>query len=81
MVHPVKLGRNTRMSYGKINEVLEMPNLIEIQINSYNWFLKEGLKEVFHDVSPIADYNANLLLEFIDYRLDDEPNYDIQESK
>ena len=49
MVHPVKLGRNTRMSYGKINEVLEMPNLIEIQINSYNWFLKEGLKEVFHD--------------------------------
>ncbi len=81
MVHPVKLGRNTRMSYGKINEVLEMPNLIEIQINSYNWFLKEGLKEVFHDVSPIADYNANLLLEFIDYRLDDEPKYDIEECK
>ena len=81
MVHPVKLGRNTRMSYGKINEVLEMPNLIEIQINSYNWFLKEGLKEVFYDVSPIADYNANLLLEFIDYRLDDEPKYDIEECK
>ena len=58
-----------------------MPNLIEIQINSYNWFLKEGLKEVFHDVSPIADYNANLLLEFIDYRLDDEPKYDIEECK
>ena len=47
MVHPVKLGKNTRMSYGKINEVLEMPNLIEIQINSYKWFLDEGLKEVF----------------------------------
>ena len=81
MVHPVKLGKNTRMSYGKINEVLEMPNLIEIQINSYNWFLDEGLKEVFHDVSPIADYNANLLLEFIDYRLDKEPKYDIEECK
>ena len=47
MVHPVKLGKNTRMSYGKINEVLDMPNLIEIQINSYNWFLEEGLKEAF----------------------------------
>ena len=55
MVHPVKLGENTRMSYGKINEVLEMPNLIEIQTNSYKWFLSEGLKEVFHDVSPITD--------------------------
>ena len=81
MIHPVKLGKNTRMSYGKINEVLEMPNLIEIQINSYNWFLDEGLKEVFHDVSPIADYSGNLILEFIDYRLDDEPKYDIEECK
>ncbi len=81
MVHPVKLGRNTRMSYGKINEVLEMPNLIEIQTNSYNWFLDEGLKEVFHDVSPITDYAGNLILEFIDYRLDDEPKYDIEECK
>ena len=81
MVHPVKLGKNTRMSYGKINEVLEMPNLIEIQINSYNWFLDEGLKEVFHDVSPITDYAGNLILEFIDYRLDKEPKYDIEECK
>ena len=81
MVHPVKLGKNTRMSYGKINEVLEMPNLIEIQINSYNWFLEEGLKEVFHDVSPITDYAGNLILEFIDYRLDKEPKYDIEECK
>ena len=81
MVHPVKLGKNTRMSYGKINEVLEMPNLIEIQINSYNWFLDEGLKEVFHDVSPIADYAGNLVLEFIDYRLDQDPKYDIEECK
>ncbi len=81
MVHPVKLGRNTRMSYGKINEVLEMPNLIEIQINSYNWFLEEGLKEVFHDVSPITDYAGNLILEFVDYRLDNQPKYDIEECK
>ena len=81
MVHPVKLGKNTRMSYGKINEILEMPNLIEIQINSYNWFLEEGLKEVFHDVSPITDYAGNLILEFIDYRLDSETKYDIEECK
>ncbi len=81
MVHPVKLGKNTRMSYGKINEVLEMPNLIEIQKNSYNWFLDEGLKEVFHDVSPITDYTGNLILEFIDYRLEQEPKYDIEECK
>ena len=81
MVHPVKLGKNTRMSYGKINEVLEMPNLIEIQKNSYDWFLEEGLKEVFHDVSPITDYTGNLILEFIDYRLEDTTKYDIEECK
>ncbi len=81
MVHPVKLGENTRMSYGKINEVLEMPNLIEIQTSSYKWFLDEGLKEVFHDVSPITDYTGNLILEFIDYRLDKTPKYDIEECK
>ena len=81
MVHPVKLGKNTRMSYGKIREVIDMPNLIEIQKNSYDWFLKEGLKEVFHDVSPIADYSGNLILEFVDYRLDKTPKYDIEECK
>ena len=81
MVHPVKLGENTRMSYGKINEVLEMPNLIEIRTNSYKWFLSEGLKEVFHDVSPITDYTGNLILEFIDYRLESKPKYDIEECK
>ena len=81
MVHPVKLGRNTRMSYGKIREVIDMPNLIEIQRNSYDWFLSEGLKEVFHDVSPIADYAGNLILEFIDYRIDMNPKYDIEECK
>ncbi len=81
MVHPVKLGKNTRMSYGKINEVLEMPNLIEIQKDSYEWFLNEGLKDVFHDVSPIADYAGNLILEFIDYRLENTTKYDIEECK
>ncbi len=81
MVHPVKLGKNTRMSYGKIQEILEMPNLIEIQKNSYDWFLDEGLKDVFHDVSPITDYAGNLVLEFIDYRLEDTPKYDIEECK
>ena len=80
-VKPVKLGKNTRMSFGKINEVLEMPNLIEVQKNSYQWFLDEGLKEVFEDVSPITDYNGNLELEFIDYRLEDTPKYTVMECK
>ena len=79
--HEVKLGRNTRMSYGKIREVIEMPNLIEIQKNSYDWFVEEGLKEVFHDVSPIGDYSGNLILEFVDYRIDMTPKYDIAECK
>ncbi|MBQ7718605.1 MAG: DNA-directed RNA polymerase subunit beta [Clostridia bacterium] len=81
MVHPVKLGKNTRMSYSKIDEVLEMPNLIEVQKNSYKWFVEEGLREVFRDVSPITDYSGNLILEFIDYALDDKPKYEIAECK
>ena len=66
-IKPVKLGSNTRMSFAKINEVLEMPNLIEVQKKSYQWFLEEGLKEVFKDVSGITDYQDNLVLDFIDY--------------
>ena len=82
MVHPVTLGKNTRMSYAKINEVLEMPNLIGVQKDSYNWFIEEGLKEVFRDVSPITDYTGNLILEFTDYTLDrNNPKYDIEECK
>ncbi|MDD6309347.1 MAG: DNA-directed RNA polymerase subunit beta [Clostridia bacterium] len=81
MVHPVQLGKNTRMSYSKINEVLEMPNLIEVQKNSYDWFIKEGIREVFHDVSPITDYTGNLVLEFVDYALDEKPKYTIDECK
>ena len=80
-VKPVKLGRNTRMSFQKINEVLEMPNLIEVQKKSYQWFLDEGLKEVFRDVATITDHNDNLVLSFIDYRLDETPKYSITECK
>ena len=72
MVHPIQLGRNQRMSYAKIDEVLEMPNLIEVQKNSYDWFLEEGLKEVLRDISPITDYSGNLILEFVDYKLEKE---------
>ena len=78
-VKPVKLGRNTRMSFSKINEVMEMPNLIEVQKNSYQWFLDEGLKEVFRDVADITDYSGNLVLSFVDYRMDDAPKYTVKE--
>ena len=81
MPHPVQLGKKTRMSYSQIDEVLEMPNLIDLQKDSYQWFLDEGLKEVFDDVSPIEDYTGNLILEFVDYSLDENPKYDIEDSK
>ncbi len=80
-VKPVNLGKNVRMSFGKINEVLDMPNLIEVQKNSYRWFLDEGLREVFNDMSAITDYQGNLVLDFIDYRLEDKPKYTIEECK
>ena len=80
-VKDVKLGKNTRKSFAKINEVLEMPNLIEVQKNSYQWFLDEGLKEVFRDISTITDYNGTLELNFVDYRFDEEPKYSIAECK
>ena len=81
MVRPVKLGNNTRMSFSKINEVIDMPNLIEVQKDSYNWFIREGLKEVFTDMSDITDYSGNLVLSFIDYRIDEKPKYDVAECK
>ena len=80
-VKPVKLGNNTRMSFSKINEVLDMPNLIEVQKNSYQWFLDEGLREVFQDVAAVQDYTGKLVLEFVDYRLDDTPKYTVEECK
>ncbi|MDL2219468.1 DNA-directed RNA polymerase subunit beta [Ruminococcaceae bacterium OttesenSCG-928-O06] len=80
-VKPVKLGTTERMSFSRIDEVLDMPNLIEVQKNSYQWFLSEGLKEVFRDVGAVEDYTGNLVLEFIGYRLDAEPKYSIKECK
>ena len=81
-VKPVQLGKTVRMSFSKIDEVIKMPNLIEVQKNSYQWFLDEGLKEVFKDVSGITDYTGNLVLDFVDYNLDmDHPNYTIDECK
>ncbi len=80
-VKPVKLGRNTRMSFSKINEVMQMPNLIEVQKNSYRWFLETGLKEVFRDIDAITDYTGNLELTFVDYRMDDKPKYTVKECK
>ncbi len=81
MLHEVQVGKNTRLSYSKIDEVLEMPNLIEVQKNSYKWFLEEGLSEVFHDISPITDHSGHLLMEFYDYTLDYNPKYTVEECK
>ncbi|MBS3995677.1 MAG: DNA-directed RNA polymerase subunit beta [Alkaliphilus sp.] len=81
MPHPIQVGKKTRMSYASIEEVVEMPNLIQIQRQSYEWFLREGLREVFEDISPIQDYTGNLILEFIDYSLEGEPKYEVEESK
>ena len=79
MPKPVKLGRKERMTFSKIDQVAQMPNLIQIQTESYNWFIEEGLKEVFEDISPIQDYAGNLALEFIDYSLNDPPKYEQEE--
>ena len=81
MVHEVKIGKRNRMSFSKIEEVLDMPDLIEIQKDSYNSFLKDGLREVLNDISPITDYSENLILEFIDYYLEDKPKYEVEECK
>ncbi len=81
MVKPVKLGKNTRMSFSKINEVIDMPNLIEIQKDSYKWFIEKGIKEVLTEVSDITDYTDTLELRFVDYNFDAKPKYDIQECK
>jgi len=81
MPQPVKIGKKTRMSYSLIQEVAPMPNLIQIQKDSYDWFIQEGLKEVFEDISPIRDYADNLVLEFIEHSINDEPKYDQEECK
>ncbi len=80
-VKPIQLGKTTRMSFSKINEVIDMPNLIGIQKDSYEWFLNDGIKEVFRDVSPITDTNGRYELSFISHRLDDKTKYTIEECK
>ena len=80
-VSPVARGSRTRMSFGKIKEVMEMPNLIEVQKDSYRWFLETGLKEAFRDIADITDYTGNWVLKFVDYRMDDKPKYSIRECK
>ena len=81
-IRPVTVGKSTRMSFSRQKEVLEMPNLIEVQKNSYHWFLDEGLKEVFADISPIMDYSGQLSLEFVDFKLcEEDVKYSIEECK
>ena len=78
---PQKLGTNVRMSFSQIESAIEMPNLIEVQKDSYEWFLREGLNEVLRDVSPIVDYTGNLSIEFTDYTIDPNPRYSVEECK
>lgn len=80
-VKDVQFGTTTRKSFAKINEVMQMPNLIEVQKQSYQWFLDEGLQEVFYDIGSITDYSGNLVLDFVDYTMDEEPKYTIAECK
>ena len=81
-IRKVTSGKSMRMSYSRQNEVLEMPNLIEVQKDSYKWFLEEGLKEAFDDISPIADYSGHLSLEFVDFELcEDDVKYSIEKCK
>lgn len=81
-IRPVKAGKGIRMSYSRQKEVLEMPNLIEVQRDSYEWFLTSGLREVLDDISPIEDYGQSLSLEFVDFKLcEDEKKYTIEECK
>ena len=80
-VKDVQLGTTTRKSFAKINEVMKMPNLIEVQKKSYQWFLDEGLAEVFRDIGSITDYTGDLVLDFVDYSMDDEPKYTIEQCK
>ena len=82
MVHPVQVGKRTRMSFAKVKDVTDMPNLIEVQLDSYDWFLREGLHEVFDDINPISNFTGNLILEFVDYKLDmDNIKYSVEECK
>ena len=80
-VKDVQHGKTTRKSFARIEEILEMPNLIEVQKKSYEWFLDQGLREVFDDTASITDYTGNLELSFLDFSMDEEPKYSIEECK
>ena len=79
-VKDVQHGKTTRKSFARIEEILEMPNLLEVQKKSYEWFLAEGLREVFADVASITDYTGNLELSFLDYTMDEAPKYYVSKS-
>ncbi|MGB3965067.1 MAG: DNA-directed RNA polymerase subunit beta, partial [Tepidanaerobacteraceae bacterium] len=81
MVQPITIGNRTRWNFSKIDEVMGMPNLIEIQKDSYQWFLNEGIREVFNDISPIEDFTGNLVLEFIEHKLESTPKYSEDEAR
>ena len=81
MLTPQKLGKNVRMSFSRVGEAIEMPNLLDVQKKSFQWFLNEGLKEVLDDVSPIVDYSGNLVIEFVDYSIDENTQYPVEECK
>ena len=76
-----KLGKNMRMSFSKTKNVLDLPNLVEVQTKSFKWFLEKGLLEVLRDVSPITDYSGNLSIEFLSFSLDTKPKYSVEECK
>ena len=80
-VKDVKHEKTTRKTFSKIGDFIEMPNLIKVQRDSYEWFLNEGLGEVLREVSPIIDYSENLVLDFLDYRMDEDPKYTVEEAK
>lgn len=80
MGQPLVVSNRTRYNFGRIKEVLDIPNLIEIQHSSYHWFLEEGLREIFQEISPIQDFTGNLILEFVDYHFG-EPKYSVEECK
>mgnify|MGYP003297319858 CR=1 FL=1 len=77
MPKPIQVGRKERMTFAKINEVCEMPNLIQIQTDSYKWFIEEGIREVFRDTGAIEDHTGTLALEFVDYRIDEKTKYSV----
>ena len=81
MVHPVTYGKRVRMSYSRIDEVLDLPDLIEVQKSSYDWFVEEGLREIFEDISPIQDYTGNLILELVDYVIDENVKYNEEQAR